>query len=1636
MSQATAAHSVLMENRQLNRNDTIQAFGGDLLATDIFLKKYAVTRSDGTLEEYLPSQMWARMAKAAASVEKDPEYWENKFYDILDGWKAVPQGSIMFALGNSYQRSSCSNCFVVPIHEDSLDGIFDAAKEMAKTYAYRGGVGIDISPLRPDGAAVSNAARTSTGAWSYMDFYSYITRLIGQHGRRGALMLTIEDSHPDVMKFITAKTDLSKVTGANISIKISDNFMDCVENDEMWTMAFTTTHETVSRTVRAREIWDLIVDCATKSAEPGILFWDTILKESPSDCYAEDGFRTICTNPSFRWNTKVVTDKGVMQIKDIAENTPVCRVRNILGEWHDAFAFKSGKNKRLYKISFSGGREAFCTAEHQWPVLNTSGNLINPQTGKIKKKKTEDLSRGDKIYLPSFSNPIDNDNCNLTKEDGFVLGWYLGDGYKTFHKRYESEQFGFVFGPEDQEYKIDNTILSYTNRYADSICNLTSDHGTSTLTYCTRDKKAVHRLLEIGCDEKGNGIPESVWTGNDKFIKGFVDGMFSSDGYVDARSNLANCQIKLVTKHDRLADDFVSLLMFYGIRATITKSDKSSTFPNEKYNDPERLYHRCDVCISGYNALLFAKTFSLTNLSKQERLNKILKSDASSYKKERMYQVVTSVEPTEMFEDVYDISVDDETHTFQMEQGISGNCSEIPLPAYDACTLLSMNLTKYVINRFQEDARFDFDSLARDTALAVRFLDNVKEIDLNLMPLKQQREVAAKGRRIGIGTNGLGDTLADIGLKYDSEEAIEFVSKLYEFFAKTVYGASVELAKEKGAFPVFDAEKEKNNPFLNRIGFAGIPRRNIACLTCAPTGSLSALCQTSSGVEPVFRNAYIRRRKINHNEAVNIAPENIYTNSLGEIWEVYAVIHHNINNFAKDRFGIDLFAIENHQERQEAFEKISAKLPDYFVESDAIDWQKRVQIQAAMQKWIDHAISSCIAEGTASLATTEGILEIEDFAKVPVSVGSFSDIGFSVSSMNQNGSMSAIEQVYNNGISATYDICLENGYEMSVTPNHKLSVLDSDYNMKWKEAQDIEPGDFVIGRKGLNIWRKNSTRTRIHDLNMSDEFFYEDQNGLKEVIIPQFMSKDLARFIGYMCSDGHVSKNGFSLSQFDNDVCDDFEDLCESLFGLSVNRIADKRVQNLYSLQVNSREISAWLKWIGLGSHDSISVPLVIRRSSQSIVKQFIKGLTLDGHFSNNNGSVTVMTSISKKILRQTQNMLLNMGIDSVLCKSASPGERQFPCGNVYKTKQAWRLTIADIDDVNKFMTSIGFAENRKNNSYINKSRATNRVKRKGSIPDYGIRSRFRENVLPNIRSARLYEIFHSMTCKDKRDRLMNVETLAEMADMGLEVPHYLLDPTYTFRKVKSIETGKPRQTYDVSVPDGNSYIANGLINHNTCNLPKGTTVETVKKVYEAAYKAGCKGFTVYVDGCRDGVLVTEEKNESSAIMQKTHAPKRPKSLDADVYHVKKSGESYFVVVGLLDGEPYEVFAGKNGFMDRKVKKSEIVKVKRGHYKAILDDEQVVDNISEYITDEEAAITRLISLSLRHGADIKYCVDVLQRVPGDMNNFARVLARVMKNYIPDGSTSSGTTCSECNSDSIVFEEGCLKCVSCGWSGCN
>ena len=593
---------------------TLKYFKGDELAARVWSSKYALKDSFGHIFEMTPDDMHHRLASELARIERNypNPMSEDEVFSLIQGFKyIVPQGSPMSGIGNSYQVGSLSNCFVIGIDgdPDSYGGIIKIDEEQVQLMKRRGGVGHDLSHIRPKGSPVKNSALTSTGLVPFMERYSNSTREVAQDGRRGALMLTVSINHPDSEAFIDAKMTEGKVTGANVSVRIDDEFMKAAVEKRPYVQKYPVHSENplYSKEIDAATLWAKIVHNAWKSAEPGVLFWDTITRESVPDCYADLGFRTISTNP----------------------------------------------------------------------------------------------------------------------------------------------------------------------------------------------------------------------------------------------------------------------------------------------------------------------------------------------------------------------------------------CGEIPLCPYDSCRLLAVNLYSYVVNPFTKDAYFDFDLFKKHIASAQRLMDDiidlemekiekilskiksdpetdeVKQTELNLW--NKIRTKTLKGRRTGVGTTAEGDMLAALGYSYGTEEATSFSEKVHKTLALAAYNSSVNLAKERGAFEIFDAEREKNNPFINRLKDADpemyenmckYGRRNIACLTIAPTGTTSLMTQTTSGIEPVFLPVYKRRRKVNPND-----PEAHidYVDDTGDAFEEYIVYHHKFITWMETQ-GIPV----KTDYTQEELDAIVARSPYYKATSNDVDWLEKVKMQGRVQKWVDHSISVTI----------------------------------------------------------------------------------------------------------------------------------------------------------------------------------------------------------------------------------------------------------------------------------------------------------------------------------------------------------------------------------------------------------------------------------------------------------------------------------------------------------------------------------------------------------------------------------------------------------------------------------------------------------------------------------------------------
>ena len=283
--------------------ETQNYFKGDDLAASAVVGKYLLKDRENNFLEKTPDDMHKRLASEFARIESKFEknqISEEEIYSLLKDFKyIIPQGSPMYGIGNDHAVVSLSNCVVVDSPTDDVSSIMNRGKDLANLFKRRCGVGIDISTLRPEHSAVSNSAGSTTGAWSFADFYSYVCRMIGQNGRRGALMITMDVRHPDIEKFVTMKHNLTKVTGANVSVKISDKFMEAVENKKQFTLQFPVDSDdpSITRDIDAESLWNSIVESATKTAEPGLMMWDTITKNLPAHEYADVGFNTVTTNP-------------------------------------------------------------------------------------------------------------------------------------------------------------------------------------------------------------------------------------------------------------------------------------------------------------------------------------------------------------------------------------------------------------------------------------------------------------------------------------------------------------------------------------------------------------------------------------------------------------------------------------------------------------------------------------------------------------------------------------------------------------------------------------------------------------------------------------------------------------------------------------------------------------------------------------------------------------------------------------------------------------------------------------------------------------------------------------------------------------------------------------------------------------------------------------------------------------------------------------------------------------------------------------------------------------------------------------------------------------------------------------------
>jgi len=883
----------------------------DSLVANVWMDKYALKVDDTNFIELSPDDTIKRLTSELSRIENkypNPISYDT-IYDLLKNYgKFVFGGSSLFGIGNYLTLSSLGNCFVIDSPYDSYGGIFKTDQELAQLMKRRGGVGVDISTLRSKGAKVLNAANASTGAVSFANRYSNTTREVAQDGRRGALMLSMDIDHKDVGDFISCKDDLTKVTGANISVKVNDNFMHFLTDQ---TLQDTKTYINVKR------VWDKLIHQAWKSAEPGVLFWDKIISESPADCY--EGFKTVSTNPCTSGDTLILTEHGYKQISScISKNVSV---------WNGSEFSKvrpqiTGQTNQWYIITFSDGSELKCTPYHKFYLKNYNDEILASQ-----------LVIGDK--LQKFIFPIIPDNNKFCK-DLYTYGFFCGDG--TIKR---GEATIDLYG----EKKLLLDLLNY-RRYR-------------------KEKDGVSWKLYLGTKWDKKFVPDSTFSLTSKLT--YLAGLLDSDGSLNSPDGSLN-----ISSIDR---DFLLnikyLLNTIGTTGTVSLMKKSGKKLMPNGHGSNSFYN----CKNSYRIIINATNVKkLIDIGLKTHRVKLI---ANPNRNASRFITVTNIELLNVNNELTYCFNEPIKHRGIFNGILTGQCGELPLCPYDSCRLGSINLYTYVVNPFTDNAGFDLVQLGEDTQKIQRLMDDlidlesekiiaildkiekdpepieVKQPELDLWTKIHNKLLL--GRRTGLGLMGLADAGAALGLKYGESAFIGLSEEIAKTIALNSYKSSIIMAHERGAFPIWSGIKEMNNPFLSRILeklrntefeylYSEYGRRNIANLTIAPTGSISMLAGVSSGIEPVFALSYNRKRKVNVDN-----PNKSSQDKQGDWWETYEVLHSKyIEWYNKYGYAVD---------EGESIKELSEKSPYYKATAHDIDPHTKIKLQSVIQSWIDHSIS-------------------------------------------------------------------------------------------------------------------------------------------------------------------------------------------------------------------------------------------------------------------------------------------------------------------------------------------------------------------------------------------------------------------------------------------------------------------------------------------------------------------------------------------------------------------------------------------------------------------------------------------------------------------------------------------------------
>ena len=824
-----------------------------------------------------------------------------------------PGGRALYGAGSKgIFNASCSNCYTIGSPADSLDGIFDINRKIANIFKAGGGVGINISSLRPNGARTNNAARTSTGAVSFMHIYDTTGAIIGYHGRRSAILIGMNINHPDIEEFVNLR-ETSAMKSMNISCLVNDKFMAAVQADEDYELSYfvEATGENFHKTINARKLFNRICEMNWNYGDPGMIFIDTVRQYNLQQ-FNEKFHIDIC-NPCVRGNTLILTDTGYHEIHDL-----VGKKINIWNgfEYSEVVPRITGHDQKMLKISFTNGMSLECTPYHKFVMRDGT------------RKEAKDLELGDALQKWNYT-PIDVGET-VDRKIMYTHGFWSGDGTRIDRDGYISNIIAlYGYKKELLEYFIYETVHEQECR------NLGG--GTRLMLFL-----------------KDDGIVkfDKTWVPDTKYsLKSRLDwlaGIIDSDGTINSEEG----SVAITSIDKKFLKKIQLMVSTLGVSSSVGKG-KRGGFKPMPANDGSGLYKFYE-CNHSYRLVI-----SASNVEKLLALgletHRVVPRPHTNHNASRFIRV-KSIKKAKPADTVYCVT-EPKNHTVVFNGIMTGNCGEYFGPAWNSCNLGSLNLYNFVKNKFNpEKATFDFDSFRQAVDYATCALDEILTYGYDLQPLDENRDNIDKWRSIGLGFFGLADMFIAMGVRYGSPESVKLASKITKTMLVSSINASARLASYYNAFGECDPEKIIKSDIIQAIkkdenldleSIRKFGMRNSQLISIAPTGSLSMLAGScSSGIEPIFKVSYERT--------------------------THGLEDRGITFNYSDRAIADLL-IANGVTESMSSEEIKKQFP-WVVEAADIDPMDRINVQAAIQEYSDNAISSTV--NLPEEATIDDIKEI------------------------------------------------------------------------------------------------------------------------------------------------------------------------------------------------------------------------------------------------------------------------------------------------------------------------------------------------------------------------------------------------------------------------------------------------------------------------------------------------------------------------------------------------------------------------------------------------------------------------------------------------------------------------------------